>query len=129
MPNNIDASLRALCHAQEQKIKAQHATIGQLQLGCASLGTLASQYKGELDKMIKIADQYMELIPDCIFGESIKIAKAVSASNGRGPADAILGLVQEKQRITKLVYQYQTDQDQLQAKVKDLETKLAQYET
>ena len=129
MPDNIDASLRALCHSQEHKIKAQHQTIGQLQIGCASLGTLAANYKAELDKMIHIADQYMELMPDCVFGRSIETAKTVSASNGRGPADAILGLVQQNNQLRHevanyrdVIAGYQTHQDQLEAK-------LAQHET
>lgn len=127
MPNNIDASLRALCQAQESKIKAQQHTLGQLQLGCASLGTLASQYKSALDSCIKVLENMLD--PESVYQATLERAKAVSASNGRGPADAILALVQEKQRISELVYQYQTNQDQLEAKVKELETKLAQYET
>lgn len=126
MPDNIDASLRALCHSQEHKIKAQQRTLGHMQLGIASIGTLAAQYKSALDSCIKCLENMLD--PESVYQAILKHAKVVSDSHGAGPADAIAGLLQENQRIKKLVYQYQTDQDQLEAKVKDLETKLAQYE-
>jgi hypothetical protein len=117
MQNNIDASLRALCQAQEAKIKAQHLTIHQFQLGIASVGTLAANYKADLDKMIRIADLHMEAFPDCVFGKSIEHAKEVSASNGTGPADAILNLSAENNRLRKCIAGYQTHQDQLEAEL------------
>lgn len=127
MPDNIDASLRAMCHAQENKIKAQQRTLGQLQLGCASLGTLAAQYKGALDNCIKLLDNMVD--EQSVYYKILQSAKAVSAQNGRGPADAILMAAQENQRLRGCVAGYQTHQDQLEAELKTLKAKLAHYET
>lgn len=129
MPDNIHASLRALCQAQESKIKAQQHTLSQLQLGVASVGTLAAHYKGALDSCIKVLENMLP--PESVYQSqsTLERAKAVSATNGRGPADAILQLVQENQRLRGSIAGYQTHQDQLEAELSTLKGKLAQYET
>jgi hypothetical protein len=115
MPDNIDQSLRALCHAQENKIKAQQHSLNQFQLGIASVGTLAAHYKAALDSCIKVLDTILD--KDSCFQDTLERAKKVSESNGRGTADAILKMAEENQRLRSTIAGYQTEQDQLEAKV------------
>lgn len=115
MSDNVDLSLRALCQAQESKIKTQQHSLNQFQLGIASVGTLAAHYKAALDSCIKVLDTILD--EDSCFKSTLERAKKASETNGRGPADALLHLAQENQRLRDVVAGYKTEQDQLEAKV------------
>lgn len=126
MSDNIDRSLRALCHAQENRIKVQQRSLSQLQIAVASIGTLAAQYKAALDSCIKALENMVD--EDSVYQSTVDHAKKVSETNGAGPADAIMRLLEENHRLKNAIVGFQTNQDQLEAKVISQRNEIAKLE-
>lgn len=125
MANGSDTSyLHNMIRAQDHKIKALHQSNQQLSIACASISTLAALSKEHLEKLINICDTMID--KDSLFAKTVEEARAFNALPNNHPVNEVLRLVAANNQLRGCVAGYQTQQEHMEARIRELEQKLAE---
>lgn len=116
--------LQNMVRAQDHKIKALHQSNQQLSVACASISTLAALSKEHLEKLINICDAMVD--DGSVFKKTIEDARAFNALPNNHPVNEVLRLVVANNQLRGCVAGYQTQQEHMEARIRDLEQKLAE---
>lgn len=124
MPNQEHEYLQALILSQDQKIKALTQQNVQANIAVASISTMASEYKTQLEKLAKILANVID--EQSIFFVEVEKTKELLSLPNYHPVNQILALNNRLHLMQKCVAGYQTQQEHMEAQIAELNKKLSE---